>query len=74
VHVYLAIPPSAEAIVENFRYYYGPTLKAFEALEFKGQDEALARDFEELIEEWNTSGDETVVVPSYYLEAVATSR
>lgn len=66
--------PSAKAFVENFRDYYGPTLKAFEALESTGQDEALALDFEELIGEWNMSGDETVVVPSYYLEVVASRR
>ncbi len=34
--------PSAKAFVENFRDYYGPTLKAFAALESEGQNEALA--------------------------------
>ncbi len=29
---------------------------------------------EELLEEWNTSGDETLVVPSEYLEVVAVRR
>jgi ubiquinone/menaquinone biosynthesis C-methylase UbiE len=65
--------PSAEAFVEYFRKYYGPTLKAFESLEEGGQ-EALARDLEELLEEWNTSGDETLVVWSDYLEVVALRR
>ena len=65
--------PSAGSFVEYFRDYYGPTLKAFESLD-EGGKEALARDLEELMEEWNTSGDETLVVPSEYLEVVAVRR
>lgn len=65
--------PSAEYFVEYFRTYYGPTLKAFEALEPMGQ-EALARDLEELLESHNVSDDGTLVVPSEYLEAVAIRR
>jgi ubiquinone/menaquinone biosynthesis C-methylase UbiE len=64
---------SAESFVEYFREYYGPTLKAFESLDEGGQ-EALARDLEELLEQWNSSGDETLVVPSEYLEVVAVRR
>ena len=45
-------------------------MKAFESLDPTGRD-ALARDLEKLLEDWNTSGDETLVVPSYYLEVVA---
>lgn len=56
--------------VEHFRSYYGPTLKAFEALDEEGQ-EALAKDLVDLLEGWNTSGDETMIVPSDYLEVVA---
>ena len=62
--------PSAEYFVEYFRNYYGPTVRAFAALEPEGQ-EALARDLQELLESRNTSGDETLVVPSDYLEVVA---
>jgi hypothetical protein len=47
--------------------------KAFESLDAKGQG-ALAHDLEELLERWNTSGDKTIVVPSDYLEVVATRR
>ncbi len=65
--------PSAAYFVEYFRDYYGPTLKAFESLDETGR-EALARDLEELLEDWNTSGDETLVVPSDYLEVVAVRR
>jgi hypothetical protein len=64
---------SAGHLVEYFRSYYGPTLKAFESLDRDGQ-EALAKDLEELLEQWNTSGDATLVVPSGYLEVVAVRR
>jgi ubiquinone/menaquinone biosynthesis C-methylase UbiE len=64
---------SARHFVEHFRSYYGPTLKAFEALDADGQ-EALAKDLEELLEDWNISGDATLIVPSAYLEVVAVRR
>src|SRR5918995_3500930 len=65
--------PSAGHFVEYFRSYYGPTLKAFESLDRDGQG-ALAKDLEELLEQWNTSGDATLVVPSEYLEVVTVRR
>jgi hypothetical protein len=65
--------PSARHFVEYFRSYYGPTLKAFESLDEDSQ-EALAEDLEELFEQWNTSGDATLIVPSDYLEVVAVRR
>jgi ubiquinone/menaquinone biosynthesis C-methylase UbiE len=61
---------SAEHFIEVFHTYYGPVHKAFKSLDAAGR-EALARDLEELLHNWNTSGDETVVVPSEYLEVVA---
>jgi len=48
-------------------------VRAFAALEPEGQD-ALARDLGELLEDRNTSGDGTIVVPSDYLEVVAVRR
>ena len=65
--------PSAEHFVDWFRNYYGPTVRAFAALDAGGQD-ALARDLRALLEERNVSGDGTLVVPSDYLEAVAVRR
>jgi hypothetical protein len=56
--------------VDYFKGYYGPTLKAFEALDAEGQ-EGLERDMIELIGRFNASGDETVAAPSDYLEVVA---
>jgi len=59
--------------LDTFRTYYGPTLKAFAAL-----DEAGASAFEaELLEHaaaHNTATDGTLRVPSAYLEVVVTTR
>ena len=56
-----------------FREFYGPVLKAFEALDHAGQ-EALSRDIVDLIGRLNRSGDASMVVPSEYLEVVVTRR
>ena len=61
---------SAEHWIEFFRTYYGPTMKAFEALDAE-KKEAYAGDIRELLERFNRSGDATVLVPSEYLEVVA---
>src|SRR5918997_1304587 len=60
--------PSAEHFVDWFRNYYGPTVRAFAALDPEGQ-EALAGDLKKLCKSRNTSGDATLVAPSDYLEA-----
>ena len=57
--------------LEIFRTYYGPTLKAFAALPAAGQA-ALERDLLALIDQFNRSGDRSMVVPSEYLEIVIT--
>ena len=57
--------------LEVFKTYYGPLLKAFAALEPSAQP-ALARDLSALIEQFNRSGDGSMVVPSEYLEIVIT--
>jgi SAM-dependent methyltransferase len=62
---------SPEHWLEVFRNYYGPTLKAFAALDAPAQA-ALARDLLALIDQFNRSGDGTMVVPSEYLEVVVT--
>jgi ubiquinone/menaquinone biosynthesis C-methylase UbiE len=63
---------SAQHFLDIFRYY-GPMLKAFEALEEAG-GKALARDIIVLVGRFNTSGDQTMVVPGEYLEVVITRR
>jgi ubiquinone/menaquinone biosynthesis C-methylase UbiE len=62
---------SPEHWLHVFRTYYGPMLKAFAALEPAGQA-ALQRDLLELVAQFNRSGDESMVVPSEYLEVVVT--
>ena len=64
---------SAQHFLEIFRTYYGPMLRAFEALE-GGSRKALARDITDLVGRFNTSGDQTMVVPSEYLEVVISKR
>jgi ubiquinone/menaquinone biosynthesis C-methylase UbiE len=64
---------SAEHFVEIFKTYYGPVLKAFAALDSASQD-GLKRDILALIASMNRSGDETMVVPSEYLEIIVTKR
>jgi ubiquinone/menaquinone biosynthesis C-methylase UbiE len=53
-----------------FRTFYGPVAKAFQALD-ADQQEAYAADLRALAEQFNRSGDETIAVPSDYLEVVA---
>ncbi len=59
--------------IEVFRTWYGPVQKAFEALSPEGQ-QRLDHDLQELIKEFNTSADATMVVPSEYAEVVITKR
>ena len=64
---------SAQHFLDVFRTYYGPVLKAFEALdEVKQKD--LNSDLHVLIGRMNKADDGTMVVPSEYLEVVITKR
>jgi SAM-dependent methyltransferase len=62
---------SAQHWVDTFRTYYGPTLKAFGALDGAGR-ESLERDLLALADECNTSTTGTLRIPSEYLDVVAT--
>lgn len=64
---------SPEHFIDIFKTYYGPVLKAFAALDAAKQD-GLKRDMLALIATMNRSGDDTMVVPSEYLEVVVTKR
>ena len=57
--------------IDIFRSYYGPVLKAFAAIEPPAR-RALEADLHDLIGEFNTATDGTVVMPSEYLEVVVT--
>jgi SAM-dependent methyltransferase len=62
--------PPAE-VVEFFRAYFGPTQRAFEALDAAGQA-ALRNDLERLWSEHNRATDNTTDVEGEYLEVIAT--
>jgi SAM-dependent methyltransferase len=64
---------SAAHFLEIFRDYYGPTHKAFNALDDAGK-QALERDIATLLDELNVAGAASLVVPSEYLEVVITKR
>ena len=64
---------SAQHFLDLVRKYYGPMLKAFEALDAAGQA-GLARDIIALIGRMNVATDGTMVVPGEYLEVVITRR
>ena len=62
--------PPAET-VESFRLYYGPTQRAFDALDAGGQA-ALRSDLARLWAEHNQATDNTTYVEGEYLEVTAT--
>jgi SAM-dependent methyltransferase len=66
-----AMPPAD--VVEHFRNYYGPTQKAFGALDETGQA-ALRSDLEKLWSDNNHVTDGTTEVESQYLEVIATKK
>ena len=59
--------------LDTFRTYYGPTYKAFGALD-EGKQAALAEDLLGLAQRFNTATDGAMTVPSEYLEAVIRLR
>jgi ubiquinone/menaquinone biosynthesis C-methylase UbiE len=64
---------SAAHWVQIFRDFYGPTHKAFAALDAAGQ-RSLEAAIVALLEESNVAGPSSLVVPSEYLEVVITKR
>jgi ubiquinone/menaquinone biosynthesis C-methylase UbiE len=62
---------SAAHWLQIFRDYYGPTYKAFAALDGAGQA-ALAADITELLQRRNVGGAHSLVIPGEYLEVVIT--
>ena len=64
---------SAQAFVDTFGEYYGPTVKALEAA---GADrDALVSDLHDLAAEWNRLEQPgAVAIPADYLESVGTRR
>jgi len=66
-------PFGPAAVVDLFRLYYGPTVRAFWALDEAGQT-ALRRDLEALWAEHNRADDGTTRVQSEYLEVIAVAK
>jgi ubiquinone/menaquinone biosynthesis C-methylase UbiE len=64
---------SAAHWVQVFRDYYGPTHKAFAALD-GNRRASLEEDVVALLERHNTAGPKSLVVPGEYLEVVITKR
>jgi hypothetical protein len=62
-------PPSE--VVNFFRTYFGPTQRAFDALDADGQA-ALRSDLEQHWSEHNKATDNTTYIEGEYLEAIAT--
>jgi ubiquinone/menaquinone biosynthesis C-methylase UbiE len=62
---------SADGFVEYFRDYYGPTLKAFEAVGDGGADE-LFSDLVALVRKHAGTSEGPVAIPATWLETVAT--
>ena len=62
---------SAQHWVQVFRDYYGPTHKAFAALD-EGSQQKLHAALVELLERRNVGGPGSLVIPSEYLEIVVT--
>ena len=57
--------------LEIFRTFYGPTVKAFAALDTQG-GEALSTDLKTLMAQLNRATDGTLIIDSEYLEVVIT--
>ena len=59
--------------IDVFRDFYGPTHKAFAALDAAHRAE-LEREITRLLERFNVAGDASLVVPGEYLEVVIVKR
>jgi len=65
--------PSAEHFVTFFRLWYGPTVKAFAALDDAARD-ALEADLVDLARRYDRLGTDAIAIPATYTEAVARRR
>jgi len=64
---------SPEEFPAFFRRWYGPALKAFEALDDNGQA-ALAADLANLARRWDQNHGGSIAIPAAYLETILTLR
>ena len=68
-HMVFEFPFGPEQVVNEFRLWYGPTLRAFAALDEIGR-QGLRRDLERLWTDHNRADDGTTRVQSEYLEVL----
>ena len=64
---------SPEEFVSFFRRWYGPALKAFQALDEDGRA-ALAADLAGLARQWDRDHGGSIAIPATYLETIITLR
>jgi SAM-dependent methyltransferase len=69
----LEYPLEPADVVEYFRLWYGPTLRAFASLDEAGRD-GLRRELERLWTDRNEASDGTTRVQSEYLEVIGVVR
>ena len=60
-------------MIQVFRDFYGPVHKAFAALDPGGR-QAMEQEMSALLERHNTAGDDSLLIPAEYLEAVIIKR
>jgi SAM-dependent methyltransferase len=71
IYPHFEYPFGVPEVVEFFREFYGPTNRAFAALDANGQA-ALRKDLEQLWAENNRGADGTTCIEPEYLEVIAT--
>jgi SAM-dependent methyltransferase len=66
-YVFLAPNMTAEAYIEMFRQFYGPTMNAFDAAENNGKTEELRTQLNDLARSYNTSKGSGVAIPATFM-------
>ena len=59
---------SADHFMDFFKTWYGPVLKAFAAAGDKADE--LEADLRDLLNQFNTATDGTLIIPSEYVEVI----
>ncbi|MBO9155425.1 class I SAM-dependent methyltransferase [Chitinophaga sp. GCM10012297] len=68
------IAETPAAFLDRFRYYYGPTMNAFEAAEKNGKAEELQQELEALFNRENKGGPGTTLIPATFLRVTVNRR
>ncbi len=65
---------SVDHFIDVFRRYYGPTHKAFAALQGTPKAAALSHEIAVLLQTWNRGGSRSLAVPAEYLEVIIETK